>query len=73
MMGVLTIVLILYMGGEAVEYTHRDGISECLSVKRKIERLGWKDTRNTRYSCEKREVEFETGPDGKPQVAKLLD
>ena len=73
MMGVLTIVLILYMSGEAVEYTHRDGISECLSVKRKIERLGWKDSKGTRYSCEKRTVEFETGPDGKPQVAKLLD
>ncbi len=72
-MGVLTIVLILYMGGEAVEYTHREGISECLGVKRQIERLGWKDSRNTRYSCEKREVEFETGPDGKPHVAKLLD
>lgn len=72
-MGVVTIVLILYLGGEAIEYTERGSVSECLGVKRKIERLGWKDSRNTRYACEKREVEFETGPDGKPQVAKLLD
>ena len=70
-MDVLTIVLILYMGGEAVEYTHRDGISEI--GRASIERLGWKDTRNTRYSCEKREVEFEIGPDGNPQVVRLLD
>ena len=52
-MGVVTIVLILYLGGEAIEYTKRDSISDCLSVKRKIERLGWKDSRNTRYACEK--------------------
>jgi hypothetical protein len=72
-MGVISIVLILYLGGEAIEYTQRNSISECLGVKRKIERLGWKDTRNTRYACEKREVELEEGPDGKPQVVKLLD
>lgn len=72
-MGVITIVLILYLGGEAIEYTQRDSISDCLSVKRKIERLGWKDSRNTRYACERREVELEDGPDGKKQVTKLLD
>lgn len=72
-MGVISIVLILYLGGEAIEYTKQDNISACLGTKRKIERLGWKDTRNTRYACEKREVELEEGPNGKPQVARLMD
>ena len=33
------LVLLLYMsGGELIEYTVRDGLSECLSTKRTMER-----------------------------------
>tara|TARA_B100000035_G_C20925864_1_gene520687 strand:+ start:221 stop:445 length:225 start_codon:yes stop_codon:yes gene_type:complete len=71
--GIMSIVLILYLGGEAIEYSHHENIADCLGKKRKIERFGWKDTRNTRYACEQREVELEVGIDGNPQVVRLLD
>ena len=34
----LTFVLLLVMGGEKVEYTPYQSLSECLSVRRKIKR-----------------------------------
>ena len=38
-MKVVEFVLLLYMsGGELIEYTVRDGLSECLSTKRTMER-----------------------------------
>lgn len=73
MNGIISIVLILYMSGEAIEYSHHENISDCLGKKRKIERLGWKDSRNTRYACEQREIELEVGTDGKEYVIRLLD
>ena len=52
------IVLILYTTSGPLEYTYHEGISSCLKQKREIDRLGWKDTVNTRYSCEKRDIEI---------------
>ena len=38
-MKVIEFVLLLYIGnGELIEYTVRDGLSDCLSTKRTIER-----------------------------------
>ena len=48
-------------------------MSDCLRMKRQIERNGWKDKKDTRYSCEKREVEVATGIDGKEYIVKLVD
>ena len=39
-MKVVEFVLLLYMsGGELIEYTVRDGLSECLSTKRTMEEI----------------------------------
>ena len=51
----------------------RNSMSECLKVKRQIERNGWKDRKDTRYSCEKRQVEVAVGIDGKEYIVKLVD
>ena len=46
---------------------------DCLKMKRQIERNGWKDRKETRYSCEKREVEVGVGIDGKEYIVRLVD
>lgn len=59
-MKVVEFVLLLYMsGGELIEYTVRDGLSECLSTKRTMERNMTIDPSNAtgiRISCQKLEV-----------------
>ena len=65
-MKVVEFVLLLYMsGGELLEYSVRDGLSECLSTKRTMERNMTVDPNNTtgtRISCQKLEVVIdETG------------
>ena len=56
-MKVVEFVLLLYMsGGELIEYTVRDGLSECLSTKRTLERnMQIKPTNNdsVSISCKK--------------------
>ena len=55
-MKVVEFVLLLYMsGGELIEYTVRDGLSECLSTKRTMERnMQIKPTSNSvSISCKK--------------------
>ena len=56
-MKVVEFVLLLYMsGGELIEYTVRDGLSECLSTKRTMERnMQIKPTNNdsVSISCKK--------------------
>lgn len=77
-MKVVEFVLLLYMsGGELIEYTVRDGLSECLSTKRTMERnmtIDSNSTTGTRISCQKLEVliddtgsilEFTQGTPGK--------
>ena len=67
---IIAIVMLLYTTGGIIEHTYHDGISSCLKQKRQIDRLGWKDTKYTRYSCEKRKVEIvpETN-----EILRLLD
>lgn len=67
---VTAIIMILYTSGGVLEHTYHEGISSCLKQKREIGRLGWKDTENTRYACERRKVEIvpETN-----EVLRLLD
>ena len=56
-MKVVEFVLLLYMsGGELIEYTVRDGLSECLSTKKTMERnMQIKPTNNdsVSISCKK--------------------
>ena len=67
---VLAIVMLLYTTGGILEHTYHDGISSCLKQKREIDRLGWKDSDYTRYSCEKRKVEIV--PETK-EILRLID
>ena len=67
------IVLILYLAGTPIEYTYQGTISDCLSKKRKIERLGWKDRRDTRFSCERRRVKADFNSNDEIEVFELLD
>tara|TARA_Y100000114_G_C11506842_1_gene207097 strand:- start:81 stop:314 length:234 start_codon:yes stop_codon:yes gene_type:complete len=64
-MKVIEFVLLLYMsGGELIEYTVRDGLTECLKTKRTMERNMTLDSNNTsgvRISCQKLEVEIDEG------------
>ena len=64
-MKVIEFVLLLYMsGGELIEYTVRDGLTECLKTKRTMERNMTLDSSNTsgvRISCKKLEVEVDEG------------
>ena len=64
-MKVIEFVLLLYMsGGELIEYTVRDGLTECLKTKRTMERNMTLDSNNTsgvRISCQKLEVEVDEG------------
>ena len=67
---ILATVMLLYTSGGILEYTYHDGISSCLKQKREIDRLGWKDSDYTRYSCEKRKVEIV--PETK-EILRLID
>jgi len=69
---VVTFVLLLYASGEIIEYTGPYSISECLSHKRKIERNGWKDRLETRYTCEQRKVHLGEDWQGETVVEKIL-
>ncbi len=64
-MKVVEFVLLLYMsGGELIEYTVRDGLSECLSTKRTMERnmtIDPNNTTGTRISCQKLEILVDEG------------
>jgi hypothetical protein len=51
-------VLFLTLGGEAKEWTPHFTLSECLAVKRKIERNVGKEA-GSRYSCKKDTVRLE--------------
>ena len=64
-MKVIEFVLLLYMsGGELIEYTVRDGLSDCLSTKRTMERNMTIDPNRqdgVRVSCKKLEVVIDEG------------
>ena len=53
----LTFVLLLVMGGEKVEYTPYQSLSECLSVRRKIKRnVGPANNFDQKWSCKELKV-----------------
>ena len=64
-MKIIEFVLLLYIGnGELIEYTVRDGLSDCLSTKRTIERNMQIDPdekyeSGARWSCQKLHVEID--------------
>lgn len=58
----LTFVLLLVMGGEKVEYTPYNSLSECLSVRRKIKRnVGHTHNFDQKWSCKELKVKVENG------------
>lgn len=58
----LTFVLLLVMGGERIEYTPYQSLSECLSVKRKIKRnVGYTSSFDKQWSCKELKVKLEDG------------
>lgn len=69
---VVAFVLLLYASGDMIEHVGPYTLSECLSMKRQIERNGWKDRNNTRYTCEERTVEIGEDWQGEIQVIKVL-
>ena len=64
-MTVVEFVLLLYIGGgELIEYTVRDGLTDCLATKRTIERNMQIDPdekyeNGARWSCQKLEVKID--------------
>ena len=53
----LTFVLLLVMGGERIEYTPYQSLSECLSVRRKIKRnVGHTNNFDQKWSCKELKV-----------------
>ncbi len=58
----LTFVLLLVMGGEKVEYTPYQSLSECLSVRRKIKRnVGHTNNFDQKWSCKELKVKVKDG------------
>ena len=58
----LTFVLLLVMGGERVEYTPYQSLSECLSVRRKIKRNeGYTNNFDQKWSCKELKVKVQDG------------
>ena len=55
----LTFVLLLVMGGEKVEYTPYESLSECLSVRRKTKRnVGHTNNFDQKWSCKELKVKI---------------
>ena len=66
-------VLFLFLGGEPTEWTPHFTLSECLSVKRKIERNVGKKA-GERYSCKEEIVEITNdNPQGVFVITKFVD
>ena len=62
MMVELTFVLLLVMGGEKMEYTPYQSLSECLSVRRKIKRnVGPTNNFDQKWSCKELKVKVKDG------------
>ena len=58
----LTFVLLLVMGGEKVEYTPYQSLSECLSIRRKIKRnVGPTNNFDQKWSCKELKVKVKDG------------
>ncbi len=58
----LTFVLLLVMGGEKIEYTPYQSLSECLSVRRKIKRNeGYTNNFDQKWSCKELKVRVQDG------------
>ena len=58
----LTFVLLLDMGGEKIEYTPYQSLSECLSIRRKIKRnVGPSNNFDQKWSCKELKVKVKDG------------
>jgi len=67
-------VLFLFMSGEAIEYTPQQGLSECLSTKRKIERnVGRSNDFDERWVCKKAKVVLVKDYNGEYFIESFID
>ena len=79
-------ILMLYLNGSVIEFMgHWEdpstgewtelGVPGCLSMRRSLERNGWKDSASgeTRYACERHTVAVEDNWEGREVVRKILD
>ena len=64
-------VLFLFLGSEPIEWTPHHTVSECLGVKRKIERNVGKKAAG-RYSCKEETVEV-TDRGGEYEITKFIE
>ena len=70
----LTFVLLLFVSGEAIEYTPYESLSECLATKRKIKRnSGYSAGFDQRWACKEMKVKLVKGADGTFNIEELLD
>jgi len=70
----IVFVLFLFLGGEMIEYTPKEGLSDCLSTKRKIERnVGRSSDFDKRWVCKKAKVQLEKGYDGEFFIESFID
>jgi hypothetical protein len=70
----LTFVLLLSLGGEYIEYTPYENLSECLSTRRKIQRnSGSSVDFDKRWVCKQMKVKLETLSDGSLHIVELVE
>jgi len=63
------ISLCLWMGGDLIEHTYKDSISDCLKTKREIVRYGYEDNN---YTCDIVKAEVYTDEFNKTRINKII-
>tara|TARA_R100000329_G_C7431910_1_gene151847 strand:+ start:225 stop:449 length:225 start_codon:yes stop_codon:yes gene_type:complete len=70
----VTFVLLLFTGGEAIEYTPYENLSQCLSTRRKIKRNnGMSPNFDERWVCKEMKVKMFQAADGTYHIEELID
>ena len=65
----VVISLCLWMGGELIEHTYKENISDCLKTKREIVRYGYEDNN---YTCDIVKAEVYTDEFNKTRINKII-
>ena len=63
------IVLCMLMGGEVVEHTYKNSLSDCLKSKREATR---NTNENVQWMCGEMEAELETNIDGSKTIKRII-
>ena len=65
----IVVSLCLWMGGEVIEHTYKENISDCLKTKREITRYGYD---NNNYTCDVVKAEVYTDDFNKTRIDKII-